>query len=73
MIYGINFNSKYEYYINKRSISKKIKCSINEWNIAQSLLKIPQINLNEDNKEYYDLIKARIMEEEFEMSLDKRL
>lgn len=73
MIYGIRFQDDYDYYLERRKTGKKIKCSINEWNIAQSLLRIPMKEINNDNKDYYELIKTRILEEDFEMTLDSRL
>lgn len=73
LIYGINFNSKYSYYLNKRKIKNKVKCSINEWNIAQTLLRIPLKEINNDNEEYKRLVTMRILEEDLEKTLDSRL
>lgn len=73
MIYGVNFNRNYSYYLERRRVGKKIKCSINEWNIAQSLLRIPMSEISEENKTYTGLVRARILEEDFELELDSRL
>lgn len=73
MIYGVRFQEDFDYYMKKRGIKKKMRCSINEWNIAQSLLRIPMREISPDNKQYVDLVTARILEEDFEASLDTRL
>lgn len=73
MIYGIKFQDNYGYYLEKRNIGKKMRCSKNEWNLAQSLLRIPFVNIKPDNEEYIKLVSARILEEDFEGTLDKRL
>lgn len=73
MIYGVNFRDKYDYYLEKRRVAKKLKCSINEWNIAQALLHIPLAHINSSNEEYQALIRMRILEEDFEAQLDTRL
>jgi hypothetical protein len=73
LIYGVNFTHKYSYYLNKRKVNNKVKCSINEWNIAQTLLRIPYDTISSNNKEYKDLVRMRILEEDLEKSLDSRL
>lgn len=73
MIYGWNFYLDYAHYFGKRRIDKKMKCSINEWEIAQQLLRIPYKDINKDNKEFKNLFMARLREEEIEEKLDSRL
>jgi hypothetical protein len=73
MIYGIKFQMNYDYYLRRRGIRKKMRCSINEWNIAQSLLRIPMKDIHPDNEEYVRIVTARILEEDFEATLDSRL
>ncbi len=73
MIYGIRFLSNYDYYLGRRGIGRKMRCSINEWNIAQSLLRIKMNDISPDNAEYVRLVTARILEEDFEAKLDSRL
>jgi hypothetical protein len=73
MIYGINFQTNYDYYLSRRGVGKKMRCSINEWGIAQRLLRIPMAELDETNVKYQQLIAARIKEEFFEAKLDPRL
>ena len=59
--------------VDRRGIGKKMRCSRNEWNIAQTLLRIPHGEIHPDNKEYRRLIKKWILEEDFEATLDGRL
>jgi hypothetical protein len=73
MIYGVSFARNYSYYLQKRNVSKKIKCSINEWNISKAMVKIPISEICNDNERYKQLIKVRITEEQFEETLDSRL
>lgn len=73
MIYGVNFQSNFEYYLERRRVKKKIDCSINEWNIAKALLKIPANQITINNPEYVELVTKRILEEDFEAKLDSRL
>jgi len=73
MIYGVRFQSDYDYYLRRRRIGKKMRCSRNEWNIAQTLLRIPMSEISSKNEEYCTLVKKRILEEDFEATLDSRL
>lgn len=73
MIYGINFQDDYQYYLSRRKVGTKMRCSTNEWNISRHLLSIPLSEINSDNDKYVKLIKARILEERFEETLDTRL
>jgi hypothetical protein len=73
MIYGINFKDNYGYYLSRRGVGKKMRCSSNQWAIAQAILRIPKAEIDDDNEEYRRLIKARILEEDFEFKLDPRL
>lgn len=73
MIYGVQFLPEFDYYLGRRGIRKKMRCSINEWNIAQALLRIPMSEISPDNEEYVRLVTARILEEDFEATLDSRL
>ena len=73
MIYGIKFEDDFSYYIHKRRIDRKIKCSVSEEKINHRLLSIPFDQICEDNIEYKNLIQARILEENIEKTLDARL
>lgn len=73
LIYGVNFGVDYDYYIDRRKVGKKIKCSINEWNISQQLLRINEKDISKDNDAYVNLIINRIKEEYYENQLDTRL
>lgn len=73
MIYGLRFQDDYNYYLEKRRVGKKMNCSINEWKIAEAILKIPYDSISSENQEYTNLIRTRILEEDFEAQLDTRL
>ena len=73
LIYGVNFNRNFDYYMSRRSVGKKMRASRNQWNIGQALLKIPLAEISEDNEEYVRLVRGRIYEEDFEKILDSRL
>ena len=60
MIYGVKFQSDFEHYISRRRVGRKIKCSINEWNIAQSLLRVPMKDISPENEEYVKELKNKL-------------
>ncbi|NDW08868.1 hypothetical protein [Dysgonomonas sp. 520] len=73
MIYGVNFYDQYDYYVQKRSIGRKLKCSINDWMLNWELLKVPYYEINKENYFLKNLVFDRIMGETAEAGLDKRL
>lgn len=73
MIYGVRFQDGYDDFLKRRAVGKKMKCSINEWNISQAMLRIQYRDIGPKNQEYVDLIIKRILEEDFESKLDIRL
>lgn len=73
MIYGVNFNMNYNYYLEKRNIKKKMEQSINGWEINWQLLQIPFHELNSENYLLKLLLLKRIQGEEIEKTLDTRL
>lgn len=73
MIYGVNFQDQYDYYINKRNIGRKLECSINDWMLNWELLKVPYNEINKENYFLKNLVFDRIMGEKAEAGLDKRL
>ncbi|MCL9804468.1 hypothetical protein NAT51_02975 [Flavobacterium amniphilum] len=73
MIYGVNFDTNFEHYLDKRNIKKKLEQSINDWEINRQMLEIPYKNLNEENYLMKLLLLKRINNEEIEKKLDPRL
>lgn len=73
MIYGIDFMQRYEHHLEKRNISKKVECSINDWMINWELLKTPYQEIDNENYYYKNLLLDRILGEQIENNLDHRL
>jgi len=73
MIYGVNFYDQFDYYIHKRSIGRKLECSVNDWMLNWELLKVPYNEINKENYFLKNLVFDRIMGEKAEAGLDKRL
>ena len=73
MIYGIDFKHNFKEYLKKRDVRKKQRSSINQWKIAQALLRINDKDINENNEYYKELVAKRILEEELAESIDKSL
>jgi len=73
MIYGINFNANFDYYLDRRNIKRKLEQSINGWEINQQMLEIPYKALNAENYLMKLLLLKRINNEEIEKTLDPRL
>jgi hypothetical protein len=73
MIYGINFQEQYEYYIQKRNIKSKMECSINDWMLNWEMLKVKNKEINKENYLMKNLVFDRIMGEKIEATLDIRL
>jgi uncharacterized protein involved in tolerance to divalent cations len=73
MIYGLNFQEQYEYYIQKRSTKRKMECSINDWMLNWEMLKIKNKDVNKENYLMKNLVFDRIMGEKIEATLDTRL
>lgn len=73
MIYGVNFQDQYDYYIYKRNIGRKLECSINDWMLNWELLKVRYNEINKENYFLKNLVFDRIMGEKAEAGLDKRL
>lgn len=73
MIYGVNFDTNFKHYIEKRNIKSKLEQSINGWEINQQMLRIPYKDLNEENYLMRLLLLKRINNEEIEKKLDPRL
>ena len=73
MIYGVNFQKDYPYYLRRRNTRRKMQCSSNQWKIAEATLRMPTKEVSRDNERYVSLVKARIIEEDYEALLDSRL
>lgn len=73
MIYGINFQGDFEYYLNKRNVKQKVEQSINGWEINQQMLQIPYKSIDEENYLMKILVLKRINGETIEKMLDPRL
>ncbi len=73
MIYGVDFLQDLEYNIKKRSIGRKLECSINDWTLNNSLLAIPYEELHPENYYLKNLVYDRIMDEHTASMLDTRL
>jgi hypothetical protein len=73
MIYGVNFQKDYAYYLEKRNVKKKLDCSINDWAISNEMLQIPNHTIDQENYLMKLLCYKRIMQEEIENGLDTRL
>lgn len=73
MIYGVNFQDQYDYYIYKRNIGRKLECSINDWMLNWELLKVTYNEINKENYFLKNLVFDRIMGEKAEAGLDTRL
>lgn len=73
MIYGVDFIQDLAHHIQKRSISRKVECSINDWMLNYNLLAIPYEELHKENYYLKNLVYDRIMGEQAEAALDTRL
>lgn len=73
MIYGVHFLKDLDDNIHKRSIGRKMQCSINDWMINRQLLQIPYREINNENYHLKNLVFDRIMGEKVESGLDSRL
>lgn len=73
MIYGVNFQDQYDYYVHKRNIGRKLECSINDWMLNWELLKVPYNEIDKENYFLKNLVFDRIMGEKAEAGLDTRL
>lgn len=73
MIYGVKFMEDFSRYLKKRSIKRKLDCSINDWMQNWELLKIPYASIHEDNYYYKNKMYDRIQRESIGSQLDPRL
>jgi len=73
MIYGVDFLSRYDYYLRRRKVGKKLECSINDWMLNWEMLKIKYKDIHTENYKLKNLVFDRIMGERIEATLDIRL
>ena len=73
MIYGLDFYENYAKYLERRKITKKIDCSVNDWMLNLELLKVKYADINSENHLLKNIIFDRIMSEHAEATLDSRL
>ena len=73
MIYGVDFQTNYEQTLQKRKISKKLECSINDWMLNWEMLNVKYTDIDKENYSLKNLVLNRIMGERVESALDIRL
>ena len=73
MIYGVDFQTNYAHNIQKRKISRKLECSINDWMLNWEMLNVRYTDIDKENYLMKNLVYNRIMGEEIESTLDIRL
>lgn len=75
MTYGFDYQRtpKYKLLVDKKNITRKLKTSIEEWELARELLQINRKDLTIDNKKYIYLLSKLHKALESEKQLDPRL
>ena len=73
MIYGIDFQTNYNNYLQKRKITRKLECSVNDWMLNLEMLKVKYADIHTENYYFKNLLFDRIMGEQAEAKLDIRL
>lgn len=73
LIYGIDFHENFNKYFERRKITNKLRTSIEQYEIACQLLRIPRTELKSSNKQYIKLLYEAIEQEEILQTLDKSL
>jgi len=73
MIYGVDFQSNYDNYLQRRKISHKLECSVNDWMLNWEMLNVKYADIHTENYFLKNLILDRIMGEQVESTLDIRL
>jgi hypothetical protein len=73
MIYGIDFQTNYQHYFDKRKIGRKLECSINDWMLNWEMLNVKYADIDRENYLMKNLVLDRIMGEQVEATLDIRL
>jgi predicted kinase len=75
IVYGHDYLSEFKYnkLLNKKSINKKLRTSIEEFSLSKSLLDIKYSDLNIDNKDYFNLMCKLHLKLKEESTIDPRL
>ena len=73
LVYGHDYTSILHKFIDKKSIKGKLKVSINEWQLGNTLLEIHSSKFDESNKEYVNTLIRLMFELKKEQGLDPRL
>lgn len=73
LVYGHDYTSILHKFIDKKSIKGKLKVSINEWQLGNTLLDIHSSTFDESNKEYVNTLIRLMFELKKEQGLDPRL
>ena len=73
MIYGVDFQANYDYNFQRRKISRKLECSVNDWMLNRDMLNIKYTDIDKENYLLKNLVFDRIMGEQVEATLDGRL
>ena len=73
MIYGIDFQTNYEKNLQKRKITRKLECSVNDWILNWEMLNVRYEDIDKENYYLKNLVFDRIMGEQVESTLDIRL
>jgi len=73
MIYGVDFQTNYDQNLQKRKISRKLECSINDWMLNWEMLNVKYTDIDKENCLLKNLVLDRIMGEQVESTLDIRL
>lgn len=73
LIYGVNFDRDYDYYLGKRNIKMKLRQSVSDYENSYRLAEINRRDISEDNRYYMDLLCELIAGEEYSKAFDTRL
>ena len=75
IIYGYDykFDHKYNKLIKQKNIKKKLRTSVNEYELGQELLKIPFDKISRDNEEFRQIAANLLFEVSQEKDIDPRL
>jgi predicted kinase len=73
LVYGHDYTSILHKFIDKKSIKGKLRVSINEWQLGNTLLDIHSSDFNDTNKEYVNTLIRLMFELKKEQGLDPRL
>lgn len=75
IIYGYDYTApaKYKKLMRQKRIDRKLRTSIQEFEIGKRMLEIPYHEISKENKEYLNLVAHMVAEEKTERDLDPRL